>query len=307
MSEFGPGREFDLIRKFEQRLGGAIDGIGHDCAILPVRDASIAVSSDLSIEGTHFRFGWLEPHEVGWRATAAALSDLAAAGARPAAVLVSLGFDPEWPDERAVELMDGCGAAAGSVGARIVGGDVVKAQRCTIGVTVLGTLDGPAVNRSGASIGDRVWVTGSLGGPAQALLAWQNGAEPDAAARTRFAHPIPRIEMGLTLRGVASAMIDLSDGLASDAGHLAAASGVGLTIDYDAVPLHPSVTDRDLAFTGGEEYELLFTVPHTADVPADVVESEVGATHIGEVVEGSRVVVLRGDEVVDVGRGYRHL
>ena len=263
----GPGGEFDRLRAIFATLGAAGRDLGDDCALLPVGGRTLAISLDLSLEGVHFRTDWLSFREIGWRATAAALSDLAADGATPLGVLVSLGV----PGNRqrrlgnastAVQIMAGVGAAARSVGASVLGGDLVRSSRYLGDVCALGVAQRP-VRRSGARPGDGLWVTGRLGGAGLALAALRGGRRLTPVLRRRFAHPVPRIAAGrwLARRG-ARAMIDISDGLAGDAGHLAAASGVGIAIELERVPRWPGVTPLAAA-QSGEEYELLVAMPRS--------------------------------------------
>ena len=199
-------------------------GLGDDCGVLVAVDAKLVVSTDVSVEGIHFRRDWLTLEEIGWRATAAALSDLAADGAEAAGVLVALTVPSETADEEVVAVMLGAGAAAVEVGAVVVGGDLSAGPAWNLAVTVLGWASAP-VTRAGARAGDGLWVTGALGGPRAALEAWQRGAAPGDDARRAFARPVPRIHAGRWLaRHGAHAMVDLSDGLGADAAHLAAAS-----------------------------------------------------------------------------------
>src|SRR5207244_8429140 len=171
----GPGGEFDRLRAIFATLGAAGRDLGDDCALLPVGGRTLAISLDLSLEGVHFRTDWLSFREIGWRATAAALSDLAAEGAQPLGVLVSLGV----PGNRqrrlgdashALHIMAGVGAAARSVGASVLGGDLVRSPRYLVDVCVLGVAQRP-VRLSGARPGDGLWVTGRLGGAGLALAA----------------------------------------------------------------------------------------------------------------------------------------
>src|SRR3989449_4982729 len=215
---------------------------------------------------SHFRTDWLALREIGWRATAAALSDLAAEGAEPVGVLVSVGLPGKGRvmgrRDPATEIMRGVGAAARSVGASVLGGDLVRSPRYLVDVCVLGVAQRP-VRRSGARPGDGLWVTGRLGGAGLALAALRagGGRRLAPALRRRFARPVPRIAAGrwLARRG-ARAMIDLSDGLAGDAGHLAAASGVGIEIALERVPCWPRVAPL-AAVAGGEEYQLPVALP----------------------------------------------
>ena len=265
----GTGGEFDRLRAIFASLGAAGRGLGDDCALVRIGARTVALSIDLSLEGVHFRTDWLSFREIGWRATAAALSDLAAEGAEPRGVLVSLAV----PDDRqrrpgnaspAVQIMSGVGAAARSVGAHVLGGDLTRSSRYLVDVCVLGVARRP-VRRSGARPGDGVWVTGRLGGAGLALAALLAGRRPPAPVRRRFVRPEPRIAAGAWLaRHGARAMIDVSDGLAADAGHLAAASGVRVEIALERIPRWPGATARAAA-QSGEEYELLVALPRRFD------------------------------------------
>jgi thiamine-monophosphate kinase len=264
------GPEFDLIRRFlpkhtpvrpDVRMGP-----GDDCAVI-VGDG-IALSADMSVEGVHFRRDWLSFREIGGRAAAAALSDLAAMAARPIGVLVSLAVPPADAGEPAVEVMAGVRAAAAEVGAALLGGDLARTPGpMTIDVTVVGEAPHPVL-RSGASMGDEVWVTGELGASGLFVEQMLGGWRPSRRARERFAAPVPRTAEArwLAERGLTHAMIDISDGLAGDAAHLAAASGVAILLASELIPIHPAVV-RDaatpdealrLAISGGEDYELCF-------------------------------------------------
>jgi thiamine-monophosphate kinase len=308
----GPGREFDLIRSIAAALGPAASALGDDCALVPVGTATLAASVDCSVEGVHFRSEWLTAEEIGWRATAAALSDLAADGAKPLGVLVSLALPLSTgqgdADTIAVAIMTGAGAAASSVGARILGGDLARFEKIVIDVCALGVVE-RAVRRAGAHPGDGLWVTGALGGARLALRALQAGRSPDAEARARFARPEPRIAAGRWLadRG-ATAMIDVSDGLAADARHLAAASGVGLEIAMERVPCALGA-DALEAVASGEEYELLVTLPRAfgvADAQAFQEFHDLPLTRVGDVVAGEAVRFSdRGAAVTPAG-GWDH-
>lgn len=313
----GPGREFDRIRRIAAALGPRGTGLGDDCAVLPAADAMLVASTDVSVEGVHFDQAWLSFEEIGWRATAAALSDLAADGAEAAGVLVALTVPSNATDDDVASVMAGAGAAAAEVGARVVGGDLSGGPLWSLGVTVLGWASAP-VTRAGALPGDGLWVTGALGGARAALEAWQRGAEPDAEARRRFARPVPRLHAGRWLaHHGAHAMIDVSDGLGADAAHLAAASGVALAIELAQVPVAPAastaaglldVPAARFAAESGEEYELLVALPETFGAEdARAFQSVAGLplTRVGEVRIGAGVhAVLDGTPVALTG--YDH-
>ncbi|HTO73748.1 MAG TPA: AIR synthase related protein, partial [Gemmatimonadales bacterium] len=178
MTELGPGKEFDAIRRIAATLGAAATGLGDDCAFLEVGGAQLAISTDSCVERVHFRREWLTLQEVGWRATAAALSDLAAVGAGEPRVLAALTV----PDRNEAEpLMTGVGAAAVSVGGLVIGGNVTHGRDLSLTITVVGTVGHP-VRRSGAHPGDGLWVTGQLGMPRAALQTWFHGGIPPEAA-----------------------------------------------------------------------------------------------------------------------------
>jgi thiamine-monophosphate kinase len=319
----GPAAEFDLIRSFlragaAERPAGEVLGPGDDCAV--VRGRGIALSTDMSVEGVHFRREWLMPEEIGWRATSAALSDLAAVGARPIGVLVSCAVPGDEAGELAPALMAGVRRAVEAVGGAVLGGDLARSPGAiVVDVTVVGECGAP-IRRSGASPGEEVWVTGSLGGSAAAVLAFLEGREPVASARERFAHPRPRVMEALWLaeRISLTSLIDISDGLGGDAAHLAAASGVAIVLEREAVPvdeesLYPLEGEEALrlAVTGGEDYELCFTSPAGAveEVRAGF-ERELGIrlTRVGVVESGAGVFWRHGDGGrVPLGLGgYQH-
>ena len=306
--ELGEGREFDIIRALLSRWGPRALGIGDDAAMVhvPVGE-QLVVSTDSSVEHIHFERAWLTPREIGYRATTAALSDLAAMAASPLGILLALGLPASWIDA-AGELGDGVGDAIDAAQTLVRGGDITGASDLTIGVTVLGSTAVP-LRRNGARIGDTVYVTGSLGGPGAALAAWQRGETPDAAARARFAHPVARIREAIWLaHGGARAAIDISDGLLADAGHLAAASGVRVQIDLDRLPVHEGVTAHDAAISG-EEYELIVCAP-ALNTSAFERANRLSITAIGRIMEpvpdGIGVTVRMDGEPLAAAEGFRH-
>lgn len=262
----GPGREFDAVRALLAQWGTSAVGIGDDGAVLDVPAGSrLVVSTDSTVEEVHFRRAWLEPEEVGWRATMAALSDLAAMGASPLGMLLALTVPDRWRDDLE-GVARGIGAAAARMGAPIVGGDLSGGERLALAITVLGHAQRP-LTRAGARPGDRLYVTGALGGPGAALADWERGGRPRAEDRARFVRPEARIAAGEWFaRAGAHAAVDISDGLAGDVAHLAAASGVRCVLRLDAIPCVAGISPRE-ALASGEEYELLVAAP-TLDVAA---------------------------------------
>jgi thiamine-monophosphate kinase len=300
------GAEFEIIRSLAERWGDLARGLGSDCAVLDIpAHHRLLASTDTTVEGLHFQTSWLTPREIGYRAGMGAWSDLAAAAAAPIGALVAISAPQHWvaalPD-----LADGLGEAARGVGAPIVGGDTTGGPALVLTLTVLGSALQP-LTRAGARPGDRVYVTGTLGGPRAALLAWERGESPDPLTRARFARPAARLREAqwLAARGTTAA-VDISDGLIGDAGHLAAASGVRVAIDLDRVPRWPGVSALDAA-ASGEEYELVVTASVVIDSVAFAREFALPITQIGEVVAGAPGVDARLEgRRVDPIPGYDH-
>jgi len=302
----GSGGEFDRLRAIYERLGESGHSLGDDCALLGVQNATLAVSIDLSIEGVHFRRDWMSATDIGYRAASAALSDLAAEGGRPAGLLVSLGV----PDrgEIAPDIMAGVGECATEVGAKVLGGDLTQSDRIIVDVCVIGTAPRP-IRRIGAQVGDGVWVTGSLGAMRLALNAYRGGRRPSPDIARRFARPTPRLAAGqwLAAQG-ATAMIDLSDGLTGDAGHLAAASRVAMEVALERVPCWLGAEPL-VAAASGEEYELLVTMPaRFGDKQAQAFTEQLGLalTRIGSCLVGSGVRFTDRGNAVRAPAGYDH-
>ncbi|HEX2217699.1 MAG TPA: thiamine-phosphate kinase [Gemmatimonadales bacterium] len=297
----GPGAEFDRIRGIAHALGDRARGLGDDCALLPIGSATLALSTDISVEGVHFRVDWIEPAEIGWRAAAAALSDLAAEGAQPLGVLSAVVVPQGATDGDVVEVAGGIGEAAAAMGAVVLGGDLSRGPVWSVAVTVVGRAERP-VTRAGARPGDGVWVTGVLGGARAAVSAWRRGAVPADDARRAFARPEPRITAGLWLAAHgARSMLDISDGLAGDAAHLAAASDVRLRLTLEAVPVASAAIAearrlglpvQQFAAEGGEDFELLVVLPPEfgdAEVREFEVACGIALTRVGRVERGSGV------------------
>jgi len=326
--------EFGWIRRIERAIGrtgeGVLCGIGDDAALLDVGgDTALVATCDCQIEGVHFRPAWIEPEQLGRRAAAVNLSDLAAMGAVPRWALASLAAPPEAEVERLDRIFEGLASELAREGAALVGGNTARSRDgLIVDLFLLGVVERDrALTRGGAQQGDAVCVTGELGGSGAGLLLLESpesGCDPDARVRaiTRHLAPRARIAEGRSLAGsgLVHACIDVSDGLLADAGHLAERSGVSIRIAAEQVPVAAEAaavaraTGRDpleLALAGGEDFELLFTVGES-DVDRIIQllrEAHGAAVHrIGTVASGEPgVLVERDGERIDVeGRGFDH-
>lgn len=316
-SALGRGGEFDRIRAIAVRLGDRAAPLGDDCAVIPEGPGSLVTSVDQAVEDVHFRLDWLSLEEIGFRAASGALSDLAAAGARCIGLLAAVRAPSRSTPEEPARLVEGIGEAVRGAGGQVLGGDLGVSDRWSIVTTVFGRAH-RVMSRRGARPGDGLWVTGSLGGARAAVSAWRQGREPDRHARTAFARPPGRLAAGQWLAASgATAMIDLSDGLAGDAGHLAAASGVELVIELERLPILPEVlreaqanrvTPEEFAAAGGEDYELLVALPATFSLDQAercLLETGTRLSRIGQVRTGSGTTLLLEGRAVMV-RSYDH-
>lgn len=297
-----------LVAALPVRRDDVLAGPGDDGALLrPPPGVDLVQTIDTCLEGVHFPVG-MAAADVGWRCLAVNLSDLAAMGATPAWGLLSLALpraDTTWLDDFA----RGVGELAQAVGLDLVGGDTVRGPLAvTFALTGLVPPDA-ALRRRGAAPGDGIWVTGPLGGGAAGLADWQSGGSAAAAA---FLRPEPRLAEGCALRGIASAAIDVSDGLVQDLGHVLAASGVGAVLQLEAVPVaaaaaaHGESTGLAMALQGGDDYQLCFTVPPSRNEALQRVAATwpEAPTQIGVIRAEPGLECRRGDQVADdVGTG----
>ncbi len=269
--------EFELIRWIQQQAGSSSHltlGIGDDCSIQPQQTGQdLLTSTDLLIEGVHFERKWTTMFDLGRKAVAVNISDIAAMGGTPQSVFLGIGRPKEISDGEIEEFLSGFLAEIKAYGAVLAGGDTCSSPGALmISVTVQGTVaTDEAICREGASYGDAIYVSGSLGDSALALHLLQKGQQPDNYLAARFHTPTPRVTLGqeLSKRQLATAMLDISDGLLADLGHILAASGVGAELEMAKLPLSESFQKIlsgdsdliDLALSGGEDYELVFTSP----------------------------------------------
>ena len=284
-------------------------GIGDDCAVLrlPAERDSL-ITTDFTLEGIHFRRDWHPPESVGHRCLARGLSDIAAMGGEPVAVFLSLALPRDLPQSWAARFARSLITLAGKHGATVAGGDTAESPDGVLAdITVIGTVPkGKAILRSGAKPGDRIYVSGELGGSAAAVVKMRSQPRKKSSPRDygRHFYPEPRVELGRILRekGLATAMIDTSDGLSTDLAHICEESGVGAEIDSSLIPRayvgKPArEVDLDLALHGGEDYELLFTVPPRKRMPSRM--AGVALSQLGEITR-SRGIFVRNAK----GVGY---
>ena len=331
--------EFDLIERYfkrpERSAARVALGMGDDCALLqPAPDTQLAVSCDMLVEGRHF-VSTLDPFKLGHKSLAVNLSDLAACGARPLAFTLALAL-PRADDAWLAPFAQGLLALADAHGCELIGGDTTQGP-LNICITVFGEV--PVVNgrsqallRSGASAGDDLYVSGNVGDARLALEVFRGSVSvPEPvfnAARMRLETPTPRVALGLALRGIANAAIDVSDGLLGDLGHILKQSNVGATVDADSaiklVAAYAYSTGatgqffinfapeqwRAWALSGGDDYELLFTAPQArrAAVAAAAQSSQTPVTRIGQIdaERGLRLVDAQGLPVPNSDASFDH-
>jgi len=293
-------------------------GIGDDCAVLrlPPGHESL-VTTDFTLEGIHFRRDWHPPESVGHRCLTRGLSDIAAMGGEPVAAFLSLALPGDLPQSWVDHFARGLISLAEKFGITLAGGDTAESPNGILAdIVVVGTAPkGKSVLRSGARPGQRIFVSGELGGSAAALVRLRSNPKKklDPRGFRRHFYPEPRVELGRVLRqkGLASAMIDTSDGLSTDLAHLCEESGVGAELDAALIPrarvAKPArQVDLDLALHGGEDYELLFTAPSGKRIPAQI--AGVALTEIGRITRLPKIFLrTRPNIVLELEpRGWQH-
>ncbi len=315
--------EFDLIRQLHERINGAdgsdpsacVVGIGDDCAVLEIpQDRQVVVTTDTLVEGVHF-LNTTDAQSLGHKALAVNLSDLASMGAQPAWFFLALTLpvpDLSWLESFA----RGMGDLARSAGIVLAGGDTTSGP-LSITITAIGLIEpGTALTRDGARNGELVVVSGQLGDAAHALEVLKAGGEPGPEGRAALERPEPRLQLGRQLRGLATSCIDISDGLVADLGHILEASAAGAEIDIDRLPVSASLAGlpgqqrRQLQTSGGDDYELCFTIPGNRREELDRIAEECACplTVIGRINASGRLVCTMADGTVfePPGSGYDH-
>ena len=319
--------EFDLIKRISAGLmptgRPVIAGIGDDSAVLPASEGRLQlVTTDMLVENVHFRLDFAKPFQIGWRSLAVNVSDIAAMGGEPTYAFVSIGLPLETTVEFVEELYSGMQQIASDYSVDIVGGDTVSSPQIVINIALLGEVEAEnLLLRSGARAGDALVVTGDLGGSETGLTILKDGLQLEGIEK--YLMPVPRVREGRLLAesGYVTAMIDISDGLASEVHHICEASGTGAKLRMNSIPLSDNVRrvaeyagkgPYDLALYGGEDYELLFTCrPDKVSYLAENMLKVCGTplNTVGQIVERSHSITIEdasGKITPLKPRGYDH-
>jgi thiamine-monophosphate kinase len=313
-----PLKEKSLIARIQKRArvgSGVVAGIGDDAAILRIPSSHQAlVTTDFSLEGIHFRREWHPPEVIGHRSLTRGLSDIAAMGGWPIAAFLSLALPPNLPQAWVDGFFEGLFDLAKTFKVSLAGGDTSASPAgVLIDIVVVGSVPSDqAIARSGARVDDRIYVTGVLGGSAAALNMLFSGRKLRPRDFAQHFHPMPRIKVGqfLRKRAIASAMIDLSDGLSTDLAHICKESRVGAEIEAEAIPLASlgkpaKPVDRRFALDGGEDYELLFTAPPGMRVPRQI--AGIPVTPIGRIRPAPHIfLITEGKRAELAPKGWQH-
>jgi thiamine-monophosphate kinase len=331
-STLGDLGEFGMIEKIRSAMKSKnpniLMGIGDDAALFkPTPGNELVITTDMLVEGRHFDLKTISPWELGAKTMAVNISDCAAMGARPTVAVISLGVPNHYPVRDIEAFYDGLKSWGESYGAQVVGGDTVGSDKFVVNVALVGEVEkGKALRRSGAKAGDALFVTGTLGDSAAGLHALQNpsekGKEVESLLIKRHLTPVPRFNVGraLSLNGISRAAIDISDGLSREVHHLCEESGVGAEIHEEAIPLSPALLHYcderklnpfDFALSGGEDYELLFTVPILKVSQAVQLSGSTGTAvkSIGRMVPKAKGITLisrDGKRTPFKNKGYDH-
>ena len=301
--------EFSIIDTyFNRKNANSVDlGVGDDSALLtPPPQQQLVICADTSVAGRHFPLD-THPHAIGWKSVAVNLSDIAAMGAKPHSILLALSLpqiDHHWLKDFSQGLYDCCD----QFGVSLIGGDTTQSPHLTITVTALGWIEtGQAVTRAGAQVGDLICVSGTVG---DAAFALQHMGHP---LQKRLDYPMPRCQLGQQLKGLASSMIDVSDGLAQDLGHILKASGVGAVLQLDQLPVSSDIAKLEqekkwqLALAGGDDYELCFTIsPQNYHLLAQQ-KLDVNLTIIGQITKNLGLTFFQNGVDYSIQfHGYQH-
>ena len=301
--------EFSIIDTyFNRKNANSVDlGVGDDSALLtPPPQQQLVICADTSVAGRHFPLD-THPHAIGWKSVAVNLSDIAAMGAKPHSILLALSLpqiDHHWLKDFSQGLYDCCD----QFGVSLIGGDTTQSPHLTITVTALGWIEtGQAVTRAGAQVGDLICVSGTIG---DAAFALQHMGHP---LQKRLDYPTPRCQLGQQLKGLASSMIDVSDGLAQDLGHILKASGVGAVLQLDQLPVSSDIAKLEqekkwqLALAGGDDYELCFTIsPQNYHLLAQQ-KLDVNLTIIGQITQNLGLTFFQNGVDYSIQfHGYQH-
>ena len=301
--------EFSIIDTyFNRKNANSVDlGVGDDSALLtPPPQQQLVICADTSVAGRHFPLD-THPHAIGWKSVAVNLSDIAAMGAKPHSILLALSLpqiDHHWLKNFSQGLYDCCD----QFGVSLIGGDTTQSPHLTITVTALGWIEtGQAVTRAGAQVGDLICVSGTVG---DAAFALQHMGHP---LQKRLDYPTPRCQLGQQLKGLASSMIDVSDGLAQDLGHILKASGVGAVLQLDQLPVSSDIAKLEqekkwqLALAGGDDYELCFTIsPQNYHLLAQQ-KLDVNLTIIGQITQNLGLTFFQNGVDYSIQfHGYQH-
>lgn len=307
--------EFEFIHNLKKRH--TLNAIGDDCAVLPLdTEYDLLVTSDMLVQDVDFRLLWATPEQIGYKTLAVSLSDIAAMGGEPTWALTSLAVPDElWKSDFVDRLYEGWFELAREWNVELVGGDISKTNGgLTIDCTVAGRVEkGKAFLRSNARPGDAIILTGSLGGAAGGLRLLENGEQNDNDLTQKQLHPVPQLAIAKLLQDleIVGSMIDVSDGLSSDLRHICVASGVGAILEFESIPINPSLYAHfpadecsNMALNGGEDFELLFTVPEKNISKLDSTQF----TQIGTMTANVGMIELSLDGVKQelTPKGYRH-